>query len=106
MGQFRILRRSSYSISPRLCPYARRDALLWTFSSAKMSLASHGHQTGAAYSRIGRSKVFHRVASTFEGPSVLYSICLYTTALHDKSEEKRNPRTFVHLTGVIPDPTV
>ena len=73
MGQFEILRRSSYSISPRLCPYARRDALLWTYSNVRMSLASYGHQTGAAYLRIRRTKVFHRVekASTFEGPSVL-----------------------------------
>ena len=72
MGQFRILRRSSYSISSRLCPNARRDAP-WTFSSARMSLTRYGHQTGAAYSRIGRTKVLNGVeeASTFEGPSVL-----------------------------------
>ena len=31
VGQFKILIRSSYSISPRFCPSARRDALLWTF---------------------------------------------------------------------------
>ena len=31
VGQFKILIPSSYSISPRFCPSARRDALLWTF---------------------------------------------------------------------------
>ena len=60
-------------MSPRLCPNARRDALLWTFSRARMSLTRYGHKTGTAYSRIGRTRVLYKVekASTFEGPSVL-----------------------------------
>ena len=37
VGQFKILICSSYSIYPRFCPSARRDALLWTFSSASLS---------------------------------------------------------------------
>ena len=37
-----------------------------------MSLTRHGHQTGAAYLRIGCTKVLYRVekTSTFEGQSV------------------------------------
>ena len=61
LGQFKILTRSSYSISPRFCPRARRDALFWTFSSANMSFTSYGHQIGAAFSRIGRTKVMYKI---------------------------------------------
>ena len=61
VGQFKILIRSSYSIFPCFCPSARRDALLWTFSSASTSFTSYGHHTGAAYPRIGRTKVMYKI---------------------------------------------
>ena len=61
VGQFKILIRSPYSISPRFCPSVRRDALLWTFSVASTSFTRYGHHTGAAYSRIGRTKVMYKI---------------------------------------------
>lgn len=88
VGQFKILIRSSYSISPRFCPSPRRDAPLWTFSSTCMSFTNYGHHTGATYSRIGLTTVMYRIENTswFVDSSVLLTmpeilIALFTAAL-------------------------
>ena len=57
---------------PRLCSNARVMLFSGLFQVLEC-LTRYGHQTGTAYSRIGRTRVLYRVekASTFEGPSAL-----------------------------------
>ena len=77
VDQFKIFKRSTYSMSPRLWQIARArcDGLLWNCSSARMSITRCGNHTWAAHSIIGRTNAYnlYRVekASWFVGPDIV-----------------------------------